>query len=317
MVGPIRETRIITYARRVRTGFLAKLSLGATLLLVTVGGFTRGSGSGYGCADRWPLCENGLLGGLLPRWEYHMVIEWTHRWLAALVGLVAISTAVSAWRHFRSRSEVVAPAVAAVVVIGIQAWVGRLVVKGDLAADLVSLHLGISMVVVALLTVVVVATTLPEIEPKRSERHRAWTVGVGAAAGATYLLLIAGSVVHNRYFPGWPLMDNTLVPDLSNTMAAVHYLHRLMAGVLLVYLVYLMVVSSRFEIPAGERRLIMTAGTVYMVNVALGAAHVFTMVSSAFLVAAHLGLAAVVWSLLVASTTFSMISEKLPTPAEV
>lgn len=301
-----------TYARCVRTGLLARLSLIATLLLVTVGGFTRGTGSGYGCADRWPLCEDGLLGGLLPRWEYHMVIEWSHRWLAALVGILAITTAISAWRHFRHRSEVVTPAVAAVVVIGIQAWVGRLVVKGDLASDLVSLHLAISMVVVALLTVVVVATNLPQIDPEPTERRRGWTVRVGVAAAASFLLLILGSVVHNRYFPGWPLMDNTVLGDLSNTMAAVHYLHRLMAGVLLAYLVYLVAMSTQFEVPAGERRLILTTGILYLVNVVLGAAHVFTMVDSAFLVAAHLGLAAVVWSLLVAATTIPILTQRVP-----
>jgi cytochrome c oxidase assembly protein subunit 15 len=241
-----------------------------------------------------------------------MVIEWTHRWLAALVGILAIATAVSAWRNLRHRSDVVTPAIAAVVVIGIQAWVGRLVVKGDLAADLVSIHLGISMVVVALLTVVVVATSLPQIDPEPSGRRRGWTIRVGVAAAASFLLIILGSVVHNRYFPGWPLMDNTLIPDLSNTMAVVHYLHRLMAGVLLVFLGYLMFVSSQFGIRAGERRLIVTAGTVYLINVALGAAHVFTMVSSAVLVSAHLGLAAAVWSLLVASTTFSILLQRVP-----
>ena len=119
-----------------RTGLLARLSLVTTLLLVAFGGFTRGSGSGYGCADRWPLCEGGLLGGVLPRWEYHMVIEWTHRWLAALVGILAIATAISAWRHFRQRAVVLVPAIAAVLMIGIQAWVGRLVVQGNLGAEL-------------------------------------------------------------------------------------------------------------------------------------------------------------------------------------
>ena len=292
------------------------MTLGAILLLVSVGGFTRGSDSGYGCADRWPLCEDGLLGGLLPRWEYHMVIEWTHRWLAALVGILAIATAVSAWRNLRHRSEVVTPAIVAVVVIGIQAWVGRLVVRGDLDSDLVSLHLGISMVVVALLTVVVVATGLPQVEPEPSGRRRTWTIRVGVAAAASFLLIILGSVVHNRYFPGWPLVDNTVVPDLSNTMAVVHYLHRLMAGVLLAYLVYLMFVSSQFGILAVERRLMVTAGTVYLVNVGLGAAHVFTMVSSAFLVSAHLGLAAAVWSLLVAATTVSILLRRVPIARE-
>ena len=298
-----------------RTGLLARLSLVTTLLLVAFGGFTRGSGSGYGCADRWPLCENGLLGGLLPRWEYHMVIEWTHRWLAALVGILAIATAINAWRHFRNRSVVLAPAIAAVLVIGIQAWVGRLVVKGNLAADLVSLHLAISMTVVALLTIVVVATNRPGDEPGMPDHRRTWTIRVGIAAIASFLLLMLGSVVHNLYFAGWPLMGNSVLPDLSSTVALAHYVHRLVAVVLLVYLGYLVVVANRVGLPVQERRLIATAGIVYVVNIALGAAHVFTKVSSALLVATHLGLAGLVWALLVAATTMAALALRAPEAA--
>ena len=77
---------------------LAQWSLATTVFLVMLGGYTRGSGSGYGCEDRWPLCEDGLLGGLLPRLEYHMIVEWTHRWVAAIVGILIVATAVAAWR---------------------------------------------------------------------------------------------------------------------------------------------------------------------------------------------------------------------------
>jgi len=293
-----------------RTGFLARLSLGATLLLVAVGGFTRGSGSGYGCADRWPLCEDGLLGGLLPRWEYHMVIEWTHRWIAALVGILAVTTAISAWRHCRKRSLVVAPAFAAVLVIGIQAWVGRLVVKGNLATDLVSLHLAISMTVVALLTIVVVAAGNPAAAANLPGGRRPWTFRVGVAAVASFLLLMLGSVVHNLYFPGWPLMQDTLLPDLSSTVAVAHFTHRLLAGLLGIYLTYLIIVGNRIALPIREKRLIAGAGVAYLINIALGGAHVFTKVSSAFLVATHLGLAAVVWSLLVAATTTTILAQQ-------
>lgn len=295
-----------------RTGLLARLSLVTTLLLVAFGGFTRGSGSGYGCADRWPLCENGLLGGLLPRWEYHMVIEWTHRWLAALVGLLAIATAISAWRHFRNRSVVLAPAIAAVLVIGIQAWVGRLVVKGNLDADLVSLHLAISMTVVALLTIVVVATNRPGDEPGMPDHRRTWTIRVGIAAIASFLLLMLGSVVHNLYFAGWPLMENTPLPDLSSAVRAAHYLHRLMAGILGVYLVYLVIAGKRVGLPVREKRLIAAAGIVFLINIGLGGAHVLTKVNSALLVATHLGMAAVVWSLLVAATTMAALALRAP-----
>ncbi len=270
------------------------MTLGLTLVLVAVGGFTRGSGSGYGCKDRWPLCDNGLAGGLLPRGEYHMIIEWSHRWVASLVGLLAIATAISAWRSYRHSRIVLIPAVLAVGVIFFQAWVGRMVVKGDLDADLVSVHLGISMTVVGLLTVVVAATSVrPPAAP-----DSAWTRRLAIGAVGSFALIMLGSYVHNLYVSGWPLVGDTLFPDLSNRYMLVHYLHRALAGTGIFYFAYMVRRVGRGR-PQDERMLIYTAATAYGVNVLLGAAHVFTKVGSSLLVATHLLMAAVVWSALV------------------
>jgi len=291
-----------TQPRFERIGFLAKSSLIATLLLVAVGGFTRGSGSGYGCSDRWPLCEGGVLGGLLPRWEYNMIIEWSHRWLAAVVGILVVATAISAWRRARRRLWVVVPATLAVVIVFLQAWVGRLVVKGQLAGDLVTLHLAISMLVVMLLTVLVVNTAPPDSVPVNRRESRRWVVLVGVAAGGSFVLLLLGSAVRNLYFPGWPLM---LVPDLSDASTVIHFLHRSLAGVLGVYLIFLTMWAYRIGLSLVERRLAVAASALFLVNVGVGAAHVVTQVSSALLVAMHLALGALVWSVLVAATTMA------------
>jgi len=298
---------------------LALTSLVATLVLVAVGGFTRGSDSGYGCADRWPLCENGLAGGWLPRAEYHMIIEWSHRWLAASVGLLAVATAVVALRYHRTQRGVVVPAVSAVVVIGIQAWVGRLVVKEGLDADLVSVHLAISMTVVALLTVVVVAGGALSGAVTGADRavtqDRAWTTKLAVAAGGSIVLLLLGTYVHNLHISGWPLVGGKFFPGLSNRFIAVHYFHRVVAGSGAVYLVYLSMNLSRWRRPAVERRLVHTATAVYLVNVGLGAAHVFTKVEQSLLVAAHLAAAAVVWSTLVAATTLAALRRPIAVTA--
>lgn len=296
-----------SYPHRVRSiRRLSTTALVATLALVTIGGYTRGSGSGYGCKDRWPLCEDGLLGGLLPRADYHMIIEWTHRWVAAVVGLLAIATAVTAWRRHRRDTAIVIPSVAAVFVIGVQAWVGRLVVKGDLDADLVSVHLAISMAVVALLTMVVVATLASEGTTRIAERDIAWTRAVAIGAVGAVAVLLLGSYVHNIYIPGWPLVSNDLIPDLSNRFIAVHYFHRVLALAGFVYAGYLAVAANRHRRPDAERWLIYGAGAAYTVNIGVGAAHVFTKVGSSVLVAGHLLLAAIAWTCLVAATAMSL-----------
>jgi heme a synthase len=290
----------------VTTRILSRLTVGTTLVLVAFGGFTRGSGSGFGCKDRWPLCEDGLLGGLLPRLDFHMIIEWTHRWLAGLVGILAIATAVVAWR--RARRWVAWVAIAGVATIGVQAWVGRLVVVENLDADLVSLHLAISMTVTALFVIVAVATTPQLAEP----RHGGWVArsATGAVVAATVLML--GSFVHNVYIPGWPLAFGEWVPDLSGTTVLLHWLHRLIGGVGLVYLGWLSVEMYRQDRPVAEQILIWTAGIAYSVNIGLGAAHVFTEVMWSGLVAAHLGAASIVWAAMIAmiTTTLGLASSR-------
>lgn len=278
---------------------LSVATLVAAVTLVALGGFTRGSGSGYGCADRWPLCEGGLLGGWLPRAEYHMVVEWSHRWLAAWVGILAVLTAVQAWRRLRLDRLPAASSTAAVVAIGVQAWVGREVVKGYLSADLVSVHLGISMVVVALLAITAVSTR--RLDPAPRDVSWIWCLAGGAAGSLAVLLL--GSLVHNQYVPGWPLVSGNLIPELSTAVVLVHFLHRAAAGLVAAYLIYLVISVRRRRRPRLERITVDMAAVLHFVNVGLGGLHVLTRVQSSGIVVAHLAAAAMVWALLVGAAT--------------
>ncbi len=280
----------------VTTRILSRWTVAATLILVAVGGFTRGSGSGFGCADQWPLCQDGLLGGLLPRAEFHMIVEWSHRWLAALVGVLAVATAIVAWR--RARRWIAWVAISGVVTIGIQAWVGRLVVVKHLDADLVSLHLVISMTVAALITVVAVATT----PTSGTMKNRTWTYLFGTGATVAFSVLLLGSFVHNLYIPGWPIMNAGAFPSLSNKYITLHYFHRVVAAGGLVLLGWLAVRARRDLRPRFEQWLLWVSLGMYSLAIGLGAAHVFTKVMWSGLVSAHLGVASVVWVAMVAAT---------------
>lgn len=292
---------------------LALSALIATVVLILVGGFTRGSGSGYGCQDRWPLCEDGLLGGWLPRAEFHMIVEWSHRWVAAAVGLLALLTAVSAWRRHREDRLTVGIAVGAVLAIVVQSLIGRAVVKQDLDADLVSLHLAISLTVALLLVLVVVRLGVARPDPHVSARGWVGALMVGSAG--VFLVIMLGSLVHNLYFPGWPLMLDTWIPDLTSRTATIHFLHRLASGLYLVAAWLLWSASRSRNRPELEKRLLWIAALLYTVNVAIGATHVFTEVTSAALVALHLGLASSVFLLTAAATASAERTGAIPQPS--
>lgn len=76
-----------------------ELAAGTVVLtgfLVLVGVFTAAEGAGLTCGQRWPLCD-GPLGGLLPA-NYLSAVEWFHRVVAGVTGLVIVGQTVQAWR---------------------------------------------------------------------------------------------------------------------------------------------------------------------------------------------------------------------------
>ncbi|MCW3036979.1 MAG: cytochrome oxidase assembly [Actinobacteria bacterium] len=107
-----------------------KLSLATsamTLVLIGVGGTVRGTGSGLGCPD-WPRCH----GKWYPPLTFHAIIEYSHRASASIVIVLVLAVAVFAWVKYRSVASLFWPALGAVGVIAVQAFLGKLVVDSGL-----------------------------------------------------------------------------------------------------------------------------------------------------------------------------------------
>lgn len=291
---------------------LASWTLGVAITQVAIGGFTRGSGSGYGCADRWPLCEDGLLGGLLPRPEFHMVVEWTHRWVAAITLVLVAVLLVRAWRHHRGDRTVVRTLTAALVLTVLQAGLGAAVVMSGLHADLVSVHLGAAMVLLALLAFATVHTRfLDGHQPVVSdEPDPAWRRTLAVGAGAVLATIMLGSAVHDEYVGGYPFVEGQVVPRFDSALVTIHWTHRLLAALTFVLLIWLAVTAVRRGRPRVETMLVHGAALLFALNIALGAAHVFTQVQSTGLVVAHLLVASLIWVALIAATTLSSRADR-------
>ncbi|HZA00205.1 MAG TPA: COX15/CtaA family protein, partial [Acidimicrobiales bacterium] len=161
---------------------LSTATAASTLALVAVGGIVRATGSGLGCPD-WPRCH----GRLLPPLEYHALIEYSHRLLAVIVGVLVLATAWVAWRRARSDRGVLWPAVGAVAIVAVQAGLGRMVVVGELKvvalniAHFLTAMLLVALVVAVIVGVLVVATAWVAWRRARSDRGVLWSA-VGAVA---------------------------------------------------------------------------------------------------------------------------------------
>ena len=147
---------------------IAKVSVGAVLFLILVGGIVRSTGSGMGCPD-WPKCFGLLVPPTTveeippaffekhPQFEtksfnaFQTWVEYLNRLAGALIGLFTFATAVLSFAFWKSDKRIVVLSVGAMLLTGFEGWLGKLVVDNNLAGSFVTLHLLVAMIIVAML----------------------------------------------------------------------------------------------------------------------------------------------------------------------
>ncbi len=273
-------------------GYLTAL-VGLSLALVVLGGVVRTTGAGDACPD-WPLCH----GRWVPPAEPLVLLEWTHRLVAAVVGLLVAGAVV--WTHRLGPAPGLrGPAWASLALVVVQALLGGATVLTGLAAWLVVLHLGTAFAFLAAL-VVLWHRTAGDRPLAADPASRSFRGSVLTALVALYVLVLLGGYVGasgaGLACPDWPLCRGALLPPPAPGVLE-HFAHRLWA-VLLAVLLGLLVVRARQDRP-DLRRLAHLSAALYGVQIFVGWLNLLSGLHAA-VVSVHLGLAAVLWVLLVA-----------------
>ena len=98
-----------------------------------IGGYISASGLGLTCPE-WPQCPNGFM----PSEEYF--VEWTHRLIAASVGILVISTMVASLINKNADVKIKITSSLATALVITQITLGALVIDLKLHAVLVSVQ---------------------------------------------------------------------------------------------------------------------------------------------------------------------------------
>ncbi len=275
---------------------LAAAAAAATYLLIVAGGLVRATDSGLGCPD-WPLC----FGEWIPPADLHAWIEHSHRLIAAvavgpLVGAVALITVFTDRR--RDRVLLAAAVIAGVLVI-VQSVLGGQVVIQLLRAELVTAHLAMALTVLAMTIVIADRAAAGPLPPATRTGLRTLISVTGAALFAQMLL---GSWVSGTQaglvYADFPLMNGNVVPQVVIPEQATQLLHRALAAVVLVLVIWT-ARRVRRELDAPLPRLLVgLAVLLVVVQVGLGAANVWSRLS-AFFVVPHLAVGAALVGIMV------------------
>ena len=128
--------------------YLALASLVILYSLMFVGGYISAAGLGLTCPE-WPLCPNGLL----PEDEYF--IEWVHRLVAATTGVLILATTIGAWINKDAGRKIKFTSAFASALVVTQITLGAIVIDTKLHAVLVAIHLGIGILLFAMVLLTV------------------------------------------------------------------------------------------------------------------------------------------------------------------
>jgi protoheme IX farnesyltransferase len=288
-----------------------RLLLGATIGLVVIGVIVRATDSGMGCPD-WPLCYGQLIPPTTDSGDviaYKAWLEWIHRTIAAVIGLIALSVVVIALRNLKGRRSLQGASIALLSLVLFQAWLGRQTVLESNSGQSVTAHLATAMAFVGLQVWVLARSGYSE-SLAGIRRASGSVVAPIVAAGAVYALLLFGSNVTGTdtglLYPDWPLMGGTLFPpitELSTPMIVHRYATAIVA---LILISALWIVRREKGSPARVRQFLTLAAIVFAVQCVIGAVQIFTKLAP-WTQTLHVALATMIWILTVGAASIALL----------
>lgn len=292
-----------------------RLLLGATIGLVVIGVIVRATDSGMGCPD-WPLCYGQLIPPTTDSGDviaYKAWLEWIHRTIAAVIGLIALAVVVIALRNLSGRRSLQGASISLLALVLFQAWLGRQTVLESNSGQSVTAHLATAMAFVGL-QVWVLARSGYDESLAGIRRARGSVVAPIVAAGGIYALLLFGSNVTGTdtglLYPDWPLMGGTLFPpitELSTPMIVHRYATAIVA---LILVAALWIVRREQGSPPRVRQLLTYAVVVFAVQCVIGAVQIFTKLAP-WTQTLHVALATVIWIFTVGAASIALLEGRV------
>ncbi|MBU8907157.1 COX15/CtaA family protein [Desertibacillus haloalkaliphilus] len=216
------------------------------LIVLLQGALVTKTGSGEGCGATWPLC----FGELIPTSPaIETIIEYSHRIVSGLLGIMVIILAIWTWRKLSHVRETKFMAIMAILFIMFQGFLGAGAVVWGQSHAVLALHFGISAIsfaTVVLLTVLVFEDGKRNVPaPVVSKGFKYYAIFVITYC---YIVIYTGAYVKHTNATlactGFPLCNGEVLPELSGPVGA-HFSHRVFGTLLLIFIFILFILVLR------------------------------------------------------------------------
>jgi cytochrome c oxidase assembly protein subunit 15 len=178
---------------------LAWLALALAYLQIVFGAIVRITGSGLGCGDHWPKCNGSWFP---PHDRIDLIIEITHRYIAAGLSVAIVALIVVAWikrseAGVGGRGGVLRAAALAAALVVAAALLGAATVRLLLNPFIIAGHLAIAMTLLAVLAITVMRSGgLGRLASLDGANPRTWRAARSAAVFAV-VTVIFGALTAN------------------------------------------------------------------------------------------------------------------------
>ncbi len=202
------------------------LTVLSVYLLMILGGLVTSTGSGLACPD-WPLCY----GSVAPPLKVDIWLEWGHRLLGGISGLLILASTILVCRRYRNAPRVTAGVtlallVGVVVLGGVVVLVDAPLLRTAWHTVITSSHIVLSTLI--LVSLVFTYALVREKDPGTGRLPFAVPffalVGLQSFVGVVVRYSAAGSVC-----PDFPTCQGMWVPPLETFQVFIHFVHRLLA----------------------------------------------------------------------------------------
>ncbi len=281
---------------------LAIAAVGAAYLLLMVGAIVRLTGAGTGCGSEWPFCN----GQFVPSSTGDStVFDFSHRLLSLLVTLLVVALVVDGWNWRKSAPVLFWGSLSALGLVLGQIALGAVSAVTTPTPSLEVAHLGLAQVFIALLLGVALFALAPWIAQVSGHPVGRRLTGLGRtamlAAGSAFALILTGTYMATSKSAGacsqWPLCDGRIVPT-GFTPVDIHIIHRWVALITTVAVIAVVIQARRLR--ADSQTLValsVSVATITLAQIFVGAASIWFHLNP-ILDVAHLGVATIVWGLL-------------------
>ncbi len=274
-------------------------------ILIIVGAIVRVEGAGLGCGDDWPVCN----GEVVPTFSYLTTLEYTHRIIASIVVMLTTALLIAGWRvRTRSVLFVLLPAIGLVLVLT-QAGLGAVTVVVELDPGVVTAHLGMAQMYLAVILVaglVAYGNRISTATGFTLGQHWSRFGPFAIVAGvAVFVLMLTGGYTATSdaawACPEWPACNGNYVPT-GVSAVDIHLVHRWIALIALASVAVMLVQALRIRRDSPAITGLATAVAALMAaQIFVGAANIWFELAS-WVSATHLGVATLIWAGLVALT---------------